>query len=290
MLEDVLFVVVSCTKDRSRLNALKKLIRSLNRENKKIDLSGNFIFFDNASDDLSPLKDVSFKTHFALSSENIGYWSALNWIILNAEEILGRKFSFIHPIESDLVLYNLESLAEAREFLLKNPDKTSVRTQEFSIKHKNRYIKNARSLWPVRRSRVAGFNGVTNEVVSFVKVDGFRRIYKCDWHSKVPALHNFQHFKEVFLELSKKNHVSEHEFMIKMHEISPEVGILDKGIFYTTMNVTLNWPWQKKWVTGSWADSEKLKEIGYMPTRNSVISSVFPKIQVTDSINPISKV
>jgi hypothetical protein len=283
-LGDVLFIVVTCTRDHSREKGLNKLIRSLNKEHEKIPFTSNLLIFDNNSHTVEPQKYLKAPAVHALCSENLGYWSAINWCIKNAERLLGRRFKFIHPIESDLVMYNMERLFEARSFLSKNKHITSIRTQEFSVKNRKRFFKNGGAFFPVRRSLVANFNGVTNETVDFTPVKGFDNIYLSNWHSKVPALHQLIKFSQVFEKLSKYNEMSEHNFMIEMDKLSPEVGVLDKGIFYAQLNNPF-WPWEKSgWATGSWSTAADMQKIGYLSTRQSFIHSTYPEITIKHTV------
>lgn len=269
-LDDILFVVVTCTRDHSREHALKKLVKSIQTQHAQVGFNGNLLIFDNASHTLEPLKPLEGIARFVLSESNVGYWSALNWSMENASHILGRTFPYIHPIESDLVLFKMERLARARDFLEKHPDIESVRTQEFSVRNRHRYFKNGRTLFSVRRSQVADYNGVTEEKVDFEAVDECTDIFLANWHSKVPALHRFEALQSVFSDLAAQEKLSELDFMRLMHKRCPRVGVLDGGIFFCLLNNPI-WFWEKRWMTGSWGDPKVMRELGYRSSRHDRI-------------------
>jgi glycosyltransferase involved in cell wall biosynthesis len=269
-LDDILFVVVTCTMEESRERALRKLIQSLNSEHRDVGFRENLLVFDNASRRTDILESLDPSVILAMSPENLGYWGALYWSMAHARTLFGRHFKHIHPIESDLVIYDLERLAEAAAFLDDQDDIHTVRTQEFSVAQKSRYFKGTRHLLPRRRSQVAAYNGVTEEPVRFEKDDRFANIYRTNWHAKVPALHRFETLQETFGTLARRDCLTELDFMKAAHSRHPEVALLDGGIFYANLNNPI-WPWEKKGITGSWQDSETLAEIGYRMTRTDFI-------------------
>lgn len=283
-LERVLFVVVSCTRDPSRERAFGRLIKSLNREHGRVGFRNNLMLFDNASRIRTPMAKWKVPAIFADCADNIGYWSALKWSMDNAPELFGRQFDYIHPIESDLVLYELDRLAEAVRFLDSTRAVHSVRTQEFSVSNRNRYFKGRSKLFACRRSLVADYNGVTNAKVTFEKVSGFDRIYRTNWHAKVPALHRWSTLQEGLNELAARESIDELQFMQVMQGQSDQVGVLDGGIFYALLNNPI-WPWEKRLLTGSWSDPEELENAGYRPTRRDTMGH-FP-VDVKISHSPV---
>ena len=261
-LDDILFVVVTCSRDRWRDKALKALIQSLNRENRKLNFAPNVLFFDNDSTYKKAFSKLEFEAKFAVSEENIGYWGALLWSLENAPRLFNREFKFVHPIESDLVMYDMEKLATAVDFLKKRPDIHCVRTQEFDVEKKQCYFKNSKSFCKVQRSLVADYNGVTEEKVSFQKVQNYPDIYVSNWHAKVPALHNYNAIFDVIKQLSKEKQVTEKLFMDFYYNISNKIGILCGGIYYAQLN-NPKWMWEKMRITGSWSSQKMLDKLGY---------------------------
>lgn len=284
-LSDILFVMVTCTRDESRAKALEKLVSSINAEHRRHSLFNDILVFDNASTTISPLKDLKVESKFALCEKNIGYWSALHWVTNNYKRIFGKDFKYIHPIESDLVMYGIENILDAEAFLDSNRNYTTVRTQEFIISQKKRFFKNSGTLFPVRRSRVAPYHGVTGETITIDKTDSvnFPNIYTSEWHAKVPALHRLSVFRDVMNQLAKETNVTESMFMEEMYKRSKRVGILDKGIYYCNLG-TRFWPWEKKWLTGSWSDEQTLKKHGYLPSRHAEMTTSFPNIEILENL------
>lgn len=232
--------------------------------------------FDNASHTLAPLKPLEGIARFVLSTENVGYWSALNWSLENAGQACGREFAYVHPIESDLVLYKLERLALAQAFLDSHLDIETVRTQEFSVRNRQRYFKNGGSLFPVRRSRVADYNGVTEEKVTFEPANGFPDVFLSNWHAKVPALHRFAALKSVFSELAAQEKLSELNFMRLMHGRASETAILDEGIYYT-----VSYNPKQGFVSGSYSTEAERSGLGYRASRFDRIEAVSSAVEVT---------
>lgn len=261
-LSDVLFVAVTCTRDEGRERALKRLVRSLNREHRRTGLLRNLLVFDNGSTFMEPLEAITTGGWLVRSGTNVGYWSALEWCMRNAEEVCGRSFEYVHPVESDLVFYGLHRLNEAVRFLDQHSAVESVRTQEFSVARRNFYFKNGRSLLRSRRSRVADYHGVTGEKVAFERMAGFPSIHLATWHAKVPALHRMTMLKAVFAKLACSKEVTEHEFMKVAHARAPRVGVLDKGIYYTQSFAP-----SSRFITGSWSSQQALEKVGYRGTR-----------------------
>ena len=140
--QNVLFPVVLCTQDKWRRKNSIRLISCLNKIFKEFGLS--IIIFDNDSIFKDPLLDPSFP-HFQVSSTvNVGYWTALRWVLDNYQKLYQRNFDYIHPIESDVKLFNFYKLYSALDFLEKNYDHTTVRTQQFSVKYKKFYFKQSK--------------------------------------------------------------------------------------------------------------------------------------------------
>jgi hypothetical protein len=262
--DDVLFVLVTCALEESRSRVMADVVASLNREHARTGMNRNLVVFDNGSIYKEHLADIEDAGCFAMSPTNIGYWSAIHWVLQNSERLLGRRFAYVHPLESDLIVYGTENLSRGVEFLADYPEIATVRTQEFELAHKRRYFKGSFGFMKQKRSWVASYNGATNEPVWFKSVPGHPAVAVTNWHSKVPALHRYESLKWTFEELSDLKQVSELLFMQIMHRRWPHVGVLDHGIWH------INDGWTqptKLQVHGSWSSSEQLEKIGYRQTR-----------------------
>jgi len=264
--DKVVFVLVTCSMDEGRTQMLKQVIKALNAEHNRNGIYDNFLIFDNASRYTSPLEQVNGPARLASSQSNLGYWGALLWSMQNIKSIFGREFDYIHPLESDLIVYKTERLNKAVNLLEAEADYDTVRTQEFEVAQKHRYFKGTKSWFVKTRSWVAPYNGVTEETVEITPIIGYPDIYHTNWHAKVPALHRFRALHESFEQLAGMDNFTEHDFMIKMHEREQKVALLNKGIYYSPLSIP-----QKGTVTGSYSDEEALAKNSYRPTRKDKI-------------------
>jgi hypothetical protein len=278
MLDDILFVLVTCTREESRKRGLEACIRSLNSEHARVPLNGNLVVFDNASLFPEPLRELKIPAVFAMSPENVGYWGALHWTMRNIERLLGREFAFVHPIESDFTIYNIERLTEAKKAFDVLTDLHTVRTQEFSVRLKSRYFKNSWNPFRVRRSHVANHNLVTGERVWFAPVGGLNGMYVTNWHAKVPALHRFAPFQDAVEELADREQLTELDFMKAMHRRRAGVGMVDGGIWWMDFTEP---PKAKTELSGSYSGADTLNKYGYRNTRCDYIPKTMPEIKIS---------
>src|SRR5690606_36032204 len=96
------------------------------------------------------------------SPDNIGYWSAIKWVLDNAGQMTGRSYRYIYIIESDLCHTDLKPLGACERFLDNHPQTACVRTQEFSVRRRWRYDKEKTFLpFQKRRSLISLRNLVT---------------------------------------------------------------------------------------------------------------------------------
>ena len=274
-LRDVLFVLVTCTQEESRKAAVETCVQSINREHGRVPFEGNLVVFDNASVHKEPLSSLRAPAVYAMASENVGYWAALRWVMQNARDLMGREFAYIHPVESDFTLYQIERLAQARAFLASNQRFNTVRTQEFSVPWRFMYFKHRWNPFRVQRSNVANTNVVTGERVRFERAPGFDGIYLTNWHAKVPALHKLAPMQSTFEELAKLPVLTEPDFMAAMHKRHPGVAILDGGIWWMDLANPA-----KGGLTGSYSDATALAQHNYRNSRRDFIPAVMPRIDV----------
>jgi hypothetical protein len=281
MFDDILFVLVTCTQDLSRRRGLQACIKSINAEDKKMPIKKNLIVFDNASSYKEDLLLLGSASLFAMSSENIGYWGALNWVNNNYERLLGKKYKYIHPIESDFVLYDIENLENARQALSSLDFLDTIRTQEFSVFWRMNYFKESWSPFRVKRSHVSKYNAVTKQSVSFSRIPGHNKIYLSNWHAKVPALHRIPAFKAAIDSLAVMDLLTETDFMMAMHKSNPKIGILDGGIWWMHLAERKNRDFE---LSGSFSSEKDLQTFGYRKTRVDFIPKTTPYIRVSKEI------
>ena len=272
-LDQILFPVVLCTQDEARRKNALRLIRNLNKNYSKVGMK--ILVFDNGSVHRDILEEISVPHFIARCSVNVGYWSALKWVVTHYRSLFGQDFEFIHPIESDFYLYKLQRLNDAQEFLKRCPSVNTVRTQEFHVKYRNFYFKQSRIPRFLKRSVVSNYNGVTRETVVLSEADNAGNVYLSNWHAKVPALHRIEIFGQVFDELSELPIVTEEEFMKAMHRYANNVGVLDGGIW--SMNLASP---KLKGVTGSYSDAKELDCKNYRNTRIDRMETNFPEPDV----------
>ena len=269
-LDQILFPVVLCTQDEARRASATRLIRNLGTHYARNRL--NILVFDNASAITSPLDETTFPHVLVRSSVNVGYWSALKWVMDHHRTLFGRTFEFVHPIESDFVLFHIERLRNAQRFLERYDDFACVRTQKFRVRFRQFYFKQSPIPRFLKSSVVADYNGVTREKVAFRKAEHATGVYCANWHAKVPALHRMAVLGDVLLELSAAPVVTEEEFMKSMFRRAREVGVLDGGVW--SMNLANP---KGKGVTGSYSKSAELLAKDYRNTRMDRMEPDFPE-------------
>jgi hypothetical protein len=255
--------------DSSRQGIANRVAENLVTQNQSLRFFHNLIVFDNASKhetDPSLLKNVAVNVR---ARKNVGYWSAINWVLEHHEELLKRSFSYIYIIESDLLHYDMDRLADAEIFLNNTDEAGSVRTQEFSVRYRFFYDKKWAWLpFAKRQSWVAQYNAVTGEPVWFRRQDPAKRIFLSNFHTKLPALNRLATVQDIFADLADVEQFNEMDFIRAYHARYPLIALLDGGIFRTCANDPT-----EQIVTGSWSDSNYLKSIGYQPTREAHIDN-----------------
>lgn len=280
-LNDVLFVLVACTQDKTRQRGLNATILSLNEQHERNQFSGNLIVFDNASAITEPFNNLKVPAFFVISPKNIGYWGALLWMVRNFEAVTKRKFKYIHPIESDLVVRDLYRVAEAKQFLDINQNFATVRTQEFSVPFRYFFYKNRWNPFKVRRSMVSNFNVITNEKVKFRRSSTFPNIYETNWHVKVPALHRCEPFAKALEVLALQPRLSEHDFMREMHRQYQQVAVLNGGAWWIHSGFATPED-SKSEIIGSYTPPDILAKHGYRTTRVDAMPSELPEVLILE--------
>jgi hypothetical protein len=271
MTDKILYALVTCSMDQSRSDLAIKVVKNLLEENKKAHFASDLLIFDNCSKFNHHLDIVPKEFTVVKSNKNIGYWSAINWILNNYEHLLKKKYKYIYLIESDLIHYNIQALKECELFLDNNFDVGGVRTQKFSVRFRWLFDKKFHFLpFVFKSSLVSQINPFTNQKVWFEKVSDFRGIYKSNFHAKLPALNRIKLMKKVFSKLVQIHKISELDFMRFYFELNPIYSVLDRGIFYQLSSIS------SEHVSGSWSSDSSLVEINYKRTRNDrIIKSGF---------------
>ena len=277
--DGVVFFLVTCSREKSRADALRKTITSLLAEHEKTGICKHLVVFDNASTFKEPLMDLPESVPIALCSGNIGYWGALSWLAEHIGSIHPHEYQFVHPLESDLILYETQRLNNAIAFLERCPEFSSVRTQEFNARFPWRYFKDYLPSFLINhRSSVSRFHTITGEKTTFSRYDGIQGMYTANWHIKVPALHRLPVLRTALAHLASQPHFTEKDFMAFMHEASPcGIGVLDKGIYYAQEEHNTV---KGSAVSGSYTSPEELAAQGYLATRTASIPERLPEVSV----------
>jgi hypothetical protein len=274
LLEKVLFVLVTCSRDKSRDSALKNTINSLAKENRVSRICNSLIVFDNDSLFKNSLKELPNDVKIINSRSNIGYWGALDWVFKNFANISERSYEYVHPIESDLILYDTRKLTSAVRFLDRFENYHTVRTQEFSVKLPWRYFKESPAFIRKNRSCVSGYDFITKKKVRFSKIEEIPDMFTTQWHAKVPALHRFAVLKSAFGHLADLRSFKEGDFMRYMHSAAPQgIGVLDGGIYYDQLGTP-----DSEGVSGSYSSQQDLDRHQYMGTRIATITGEVPEV------------
>ena len=267
MFDRTLFVLVSCCLEEGRTKILQKVVANLISENSRINFFNNLMVFDNGST-VPQVADILKKLpNVYRSDENVGYWSALNWSLNNYQKIFNKNFDFFYVIESDLLHYKMEKLMIAQDFLDKNPDVGSVRTQKFSVFWKILYRKGSfLSSWTHDSFNFTAIP--TGEKMSLEKSKTHPDIYITNMHAKLVGLNRMELIKKIFSILQTKDKVTELDFFTEYFKYYKKTAMLNGGIFTEKLASRLQ---RHQVVTGSHITNQITQKTGYMGTRISYI-------------------
>ena len=227
-----LFLLVVSSNDKTRNDFALKTINSINEQKKFISIKNQFVVFDNNSTFRDHLEFIPKGSIICKSSKNIGYWSAINWILNNYKNFFSRIFSYIYIMESDCDQYNLKDIYKCQNWLDKNKSAASVRCQNYHKKFRIFYDKKFSFLPFYRKHQaVQHFNVITNKKVKFDKFDKENNIYSTNFHTKLPALTRLNYLLSVFKKLEKKKSFTEHDFIFEFQKKYKETGLYDGGIY-----------------------------------------------------------
>lgn len=236
-----------------------------------LGLTDRLVVFDNASTYKDHLALLPAGVRICTSEENLGYWSAIKWVLDHIGQLASFPCEFLYLIESDLVHSDLAPLAMCERFLDSEPNASSVRTQEFSVRFRWRFDKRLRFLpFHLERSQISLRNVVTNEAAWFRAANGFLGIYLSNLHPKLPALQRVSLLSEVFEHLAAREGFVEADYFVESMKIKPIIGVLDGGLYHSLTT----WADRGSVISGSYASPEQLADAGYLPTRVCSIQGV----------------
>lgn len=272
-----LLLVVTCSRDNSRRDLAIRVTRNLADLAPPAGLADRFVVFDNGSTLDDHLALVPRGTVVCRSERNLGYWSAIHWVLAHRGRLFGRPFDYLYIVESDLVHWDLVPLGVCERFLESEPRASCVRTQEFSVRWRWRFDKRWQRLpFHVMRSQIILKNAVTEEKAWFRPAAGVEGVYLSNLHAKLPALNRLDALDEVFGELSEMASFTESDFFRLMMKRHPYSGVYDGGLFRSEVS----WADRDRFVMASYTDERQLARLGYQPTRAARIERASTGISV----------
>jgi hypothetical protein len=262
MTTNTLYLLVTCSMDKTRSQLACEVTKNLISENDRHSFFADLLVFDNASIFSEHLRLFPPDVRVVKSDKNIGYWSAINWVLVHYSELFRRKYSYIYIIESDLMHKNMTRLDDCERFLEDNPTIGGIRTQEFSVRWRVLYDKKFHWIpFARRRSLVSQKNAITGERIWFREGNRAQRIWLTNFHAKLPALNRMCAMSRVFAELARQEKITEIDFMHHYYAIYPNMALLDGGIYYMLSSS------DTPHMSGSYSTSQQLALAGYQSTR-----------------------
>lgn len=271
MTTSTLYLLVTCSMDEGREYLACQVCKNLEAENSGHNFTEDLIVFDNASLYERHFESIPKDAKLIKSDRNVGYWSAINWVLRHYKKIMGRDYDYIYIIESDLIHRDMKRLDYCEDFLINNPNVGGIRTQNFSVKFKVFYNKKYHWIPFVNKSSlVSQKNPITGDSVWFDLVNKDAKIYLTNFHAKLPSLNRVHAMKKVFKKLEAKKNITEFDFMKLYFKEYPLMGILDGGLYKMLSSI------ETSYVSGSYSTYDQLKKIGYSNTRiDEIVSSGF---------------
>lgn len=259
----MLKLLVNCCVEETRFDVMRQVITSIKRERDLgVDLESDMHVFDNGSTHpgtLDMIQELDCAVYAA--DDNLGYWSALNWLISNPSVVGEHKYVYV--IENDCVQYDTWKLSHCVSVLEAHPDLGGVRVQEYSVKDRHLYDKNNPTRGSRRYAWVSHNNVITQQPVRLQQLPDSDLVFESNFLSQLPAVNRLPALCNVFNTLRDLESFSEHDYQRLYHDIYEKFGVLDGGIFHCKLTHGT------KAITGSW--SQNLSSIGYIPTRNDRI-------------------
>jgi len=263
-----LAVLVTCSREESRRDLALAVARNLARVIPDAGLEQSFVLFDNASTCPEHIELMPPGTLVCRADRNVGYWSAIKWVLDHRTSLFDREFEYIYLIESDLYHADLKGLVACERFLSAEPRASSVRTQEFSVRGRWRYDKRLQMLpFHVLRSEISLSNVITGERAWFQRARGHEPIYLSNLHPKLPALNRVESMQSVFDALEAADQFTESDFFRLMMQRHPLTGVYDGGMFHSLVSYSD----RGNAVMSSYVNLRELTRFGYEATRKACI-------------------
>jgi len=230
-MEDIAFAIVTCSVEPTRDAAFDKVADNILSLPEWESMKDSTIVFDNGSNQPLTMSRLEQFQHVVRSKENVGYWSAVNWISKNYTKFMDEK-KYIYIIESDCIHWSMDKISLCAQFLDKNPDIGMVRTQEFLVGESHRFDKSRNLPDSTKWTKYRMTNSFTGESVRFWDPDG--EIYKTNFIPVLCGLNRTEAISKVFDNLVKTKNITEVDFQREMISLYKDNAQLDGGIFNTS--------------------------------------------------------
>ena len=268
--KETLYLLVTCTMEETRYDVLKKCVESVKSNFSKENIDKDFLVFDNNS---SHSKNDKFLlenfSNIVKSKQNVGLWSAVNWVVENYKDIMKREYKNICLIESDLVFYDTSSLPIVEMFLNSNEssDVGCVRIKEYSVKDNHLFDKaKVNSSMKTYRSRCMHMNYVSKKAVTFQETS-FKNIHISNFHSLICAINRIDFLRTILKNLATKEKFIESHFYEEAYKLRKKCGVVDKGCFFElSADINRKSPGSIL-IESSYTNVNKLRSLGYVETR-----------------------
>lgn len=239
MTSDTLYVSVNCCNEASRMGMWEKVSKNVLVQFK--DHLDDLIIFDNASTHPAYSATIEKFKHVYRCDQNVGYWTALWWVLQNYETVMGRGYEFIHIIEPDRMYYDAVKLTEIEEFLKLNADVGAVKCHLYDVRDWRKYCKPRVDLvdynepGAVKTEWISHWNLILDKQVTLIHARD--RFYLSNFHVQLHNLLRLDIMKQVFMGFVGLETFGEKDFMINYGHVNNVVAVYDGGIFESSLGL-----------------------------------------------------
>jgi hypothetical protein len=277
MTNETLYIFVACSVEQTRFGILQKVVANLKEEQvkKSFNIDDDLVVFDNGSTvpGSQELLKENFK-HVVGTQKNMGFWSALDWVLLNHKTVLnnGKDYKYVYIIESDMIHFALEKIEDCERVLNENKHVGSIKVQEYDVANSHLYNKTHQYEHSRKYAWVHHINFVTGDAVKLRLLDEHSRVYETNFLTVLPAFNRLEAVQNVFAKLRAfEGQFIEQDFQKLYYEQYPVIGLLDGGVFEAKLGYTLE---NGGSLSGSWSDTNAMAAVGYHDTRKDAILKI----------------
>lgn len=252
-----LIALITCSKEKSRDDVFARVAGNLIELNRREEFFDRLIVFDNDSNQPATLKLLKQFPRVYRSSVNVGYWTAIRWVLNN----LCEDHKYIYLIESDNLHTTLDPVRASCDFLDQNLDVGSVRLQRFKVRF--RYLYDKYSFLGRRNpDAVTLANLVTSERAWFKQSVEDRRFFRTNLCTKLPSVNRVSLLQKVFAQLEKLDKFEEGHLFRFANELYPVTAVFDGGAYTSRLGHQSTGV-----VNGSFVKPEQEAELNYFQSR-----------------------